>query len=402
MDRNSTRLFLASCLAVVGLLLSPLANAQQSEKPVVGTVWRLLGHIEAQPPVRGLPRKLAVNSPIYAGETIRALANGEALIKMQDAGLIAVRPNATFIVERFSAKGEKQDHQIIKLLTGSLRLVTGWIGKLNRPEHKVITPQATIGIRGTDHEPYVLSPALAAGSKNLPGTYNKVNSGGTMLTADDNSLDIEPGRVGFVRDTDDPAPKGQGRTRALMTLLLPVLLEKIPDFYVPGNFETEIDQYAAQAEQISNKALEQTQNPTPSSTDGCDAQVIAQTWLDQFDQALSERKGDALIAMLAPDISAKATIRTRDNQTRSVTFTRDEVVSSTLQAVKSLADYAHRRLSLTARTTDASCNKLRLRSLVIEQGKLSGKPYRFESLEEFDLERIDGQWLAVRLETTQR
>lgn len=402
MHRKSTRLFLASCLAVVGLLLSPLANAQQSEKPVVGTVWRLLGHIEAQPPVRGLPRKLAVNSPIYAGETIRALANGEALIKMQDAGLIAVRPNATFIVERFSAKGEKQDHQIIKLLTGSLRLVTGWIGKLNRPEHKVITPQATIGIRGTDHEPYVLSAALAAGSKNLPGTYNKVNSGGTMLTADDNSLDIEPGRVGFVRDTDDPEPKGQGRTRALMTLLLPVLLEKIPDFYVPGNFESEIDQYAAQADQISNKALEQTQNPTPSSADRCDAQVIAQTWLDQFDQALSERKGDALIAMLAPDISAKATIRTRDNKTRSVTFTRDEVVSSTLQAVKSLEDYAHRRLSLTARTTDISCNKLRLRSLVIEQGKLSGKAYRFESLEEFDLERIDGQWLAVRLETTQR
>lgn len=403
MSRKSVRLFLGACLAAVTVLLSPLATAQQVDKAVIGTVWRLQGNIEAQPQVRGPARKLAVNSPIYAGETIRASANGEALLKMQDAGLIAVRPNAEFVVERFAAKGGKQDHQIVKLLTGSLRIVTGWIGKLNRAENKVVTPQATIGIRGTDHEPYVLTPEHAAGSKNLPGTYNKVNFGGTTLTVDDNSLDIDPGKVGFARETASPNQKGDRRTRALLTLLLPVLLDKIPDFYVPGNFENEIDQYAAQVEQISSKALEDLQNPASNSTsEACEPQAIAQIWLDQFDRALSERNGDSLIAMLAPEVSAKATIRTRDNKTRSIDFTRDEVVSSTLQAIKSLEDYSHRRLSLTARLSAPACTKLRLRSLVIEQGKLSGKPYRFESVEEFELERIDGRWLAVRMETTQR
>lgn len=404
MRRNSVRLFLGTCLAAAWVLLSPLATAQQAEKPVIGTVWRLQGNIEAQPQERGPSRKLLANSPIYAGETIRAAANGEALLKMQDAGLIAIRPNAAFVVERFAAQGKAEDHQVIKLLTGSLRILTGWIGKLNRAEHKVITPQATIGIRGTDHEPYVLGATQAAASKNLPGTYNKVNSGATTLSVDDNALDIDPGRVGFVRDTNAPAAPGERRTRALITLLLPVLLDKIPDFYVPGSFEGDIDQYAAQIEQISRKALEERQNPPPlgSAPESCDAQSIAQTWLGQFDQALTERNADALIAMLAPEVSAKATIRTKDNKTRSIDFTRDEVVSSTLQAIQSLADYSHRRLSLTARMTQTPCQKLRLRSLVLEQGKLSGKPYHFESVEEFELERIDGRWLAVRMETTQR
>jgi hypothetical protein len=40
--------------------------------------------------------------------------------------------------------------------------------------------------------------------------------------------------------------------------------------------------------------------------------------------------------------------------------------------------------------------------VVIEQGRQSGKPYRFESLEEYLLELRAGKWLAIKAETTQQ
>ena len=43
-----------------------------------------------------------------------------------------------------------------------------------------------------------------------------------------------------------------------------------------------------------------------------------------------------------------------------------------------------------------------LRSAVVEQGKQSGKPYRFESLEQFSLMQRGGKWVAVKAETTQQ
>jgi hypothetical protein len=43
-----------------------------------------------------------------------------------------------------------------------------------------------------------------------------------------------------------------------------------------------------------------------------------------------------------------------------------------------------------------------VRSLVIEQGRQGGTPYRFESIEEFVLERRAGEWLAVAAETMQQ
>ena len=70
-----------------------------------------------------------------------------------------------------------------------------------------------------------------------------------------------------------------------------------------------------------------------------------------------------------------------------------------------LTDYAQRRPSIGGRPAGAgtaTCERINVRSVVIEQGRQSGKPYRFESLEEFLLERRAGVWLAIRAETTQR
>ena len=57
---------------------------------------------------------------------------------------------------------------------------------------------------------------------------------------------------------------------------------------------------------------------------------------------------------------------------------------------------------VAAQTGGDACDRISLRSVVVEQGKQSGKAYRFESLEQYSLELRSGKWIAVKAETTQQ
>jgi hypothetical protein len=310
-------------------------------------------------------------------------------------------------------------------------VISGWISRSNPSAHKIITPTATIGIRGTDHEPYVLTKDMPSANADAPyraGTYDKVNRGGTTLSANDQDLNIDPGKVGFIR----AEPKQ--RTRALLTLLLPVLLDKIPEFYVPGEFDAELDQFSENATAQADKALEQllkapVTTPAPvvapsaspsvapvavatvpapvwSKGDKCVPMMTGKAWIDALDNAIVRKDGQTILDLFAPDVSVKAVVRKKDGSLTSVDFSRDELVRSTLSTVNQLEGYQHRRMSLKAAALGArkggACRPVQVESVVIEQGLLSGKPYRFESTESYLLEVRDGKWLAVKAETTQR
>lgn len=426
-------------MAALALLLCTLGAglagaAPTADNPDLGkafaTVWRLRGTVELIAP--GAPaRALQEGQTVRVGDLVRAQPNSEAVLKTADLGLIGVRPGAEFMAERFAADAKPNDRQSLNLATGSLRVISGWIGKLNRQEHRVTTPTATIGIRGTDHEPYVL-PAAMASLAYPPGTYDKVNRGATLLDANGGSVAIEPGRVGFARD-----PKSlERRTRALITLLLPVLLDKVPEFYVGGAFEQEMDAYADSvealiAQRLGPLAASQAAAPTAAATSpppgntparpgapsataalaatsslaGCQPERIGAAWLERFDQALLRRDADAILALFAPEIVARATVRNGEKM-QTLEFNRAEMVQSTLRSLAGLKDYQQRRVSLQATLaagdTPARCQRLEVQSIAIEQGLMNGKPYRFEALEQYRLELRDGHWLATTAHTTQR
>lgn len=411
-------------LALAALLLviqapSPVWAGAEATNPDLGkpfaTVTRLRGEVSARSP-QGGQRKLREGAQIHVGETVKAAANAEAVLKTTDAGMIAIRPDAEFVPERYAAEGKSTDRQILRLITGSLRIISGWISQTNRSEHKVITPSATIGIRGTDHEPYAL-PAEQASEQYAQGTYDKVNRGATTLVAHGGSVDIEPGKVGFARD-----PKAGKRTRALFTILLPTLLDKVPDFYVPGAFDAELDRYAAELEtqppQAPRAASPTTPSPpaspsssplsaaTENSATGCKPQHIGEQWLKHFDAALAARDSALILVLFADDIRASATVRTQGGGTETLEFTRNEMVKSTLAAIASLQDYQQRRLSIQGRLAageaEKDCRRIDVGSVVIEQGRMSGKPYRFESTEDYQLELRHGVWQAIRASTRQR
>ncbi|MBI5899990.1 MAG: hypothetical protein HZB40_12260 [Rhodocyclales bacterium] len=396
---------LGLCLMFVAAPMSASAAAAPAAEAApaatgakFGMVWRIRGEVTASK-VGAPVRKLREGDPVYVGERLRAGGEAEAVLRTDDAGVVAVRPNTEFVAERFAAEDKPSDGFAVRLVTGSLRLISGWIGQTNRSGHVVVTPSATIGIRGTDHEPYVPSPELAKQSSNPEGTYDKVNRGGTTLKVGENKVDIDPGQVGFARNP----PKT--KDRALLTILLPVLLDKVPSFYVPGEFDTELDRYSQNADQEAKRLLEQKRK-TPGAAAECAPVDIAKTWLAQLDGAIAKGDAQGVIAMFAQDAKVKANVKEKDGKMASVDLTRDELAQSTITAIKGLKDYRQRRVWTDARLVDlagsAACDNISLRSAVVEQGKQSGKPYRFESLEQFVLVQRGGKWLAIKAETTQQ
>jgi hypothetical protein len=402
------------------------------------TVLRVRGEVAASGDNAGKERKLREGDPIFVGEHVRAAALAEAVLKTEDAGFVAVRPSTEFVAEGFAAEDRPTDSFKVRLVTGSLRVVSGWIARTNRSGQNIVTPSAVIGIRGTDHEPYVLSAELAAATSNKEGTYDKVNRGGTTMVVGENKLDIDAGRVGFVRA---PAKVGKENTsgfkeRALMTLLLPVLLDKVPNFYVPGEFDVELDRYSQTADEDSLRHLERKRHAakavsgmasatTPvtappvatlvsaplgasvvAPAGECAPTTIAKTWLEQLDDAIARRDAPAIVAMFAPEAAVRATVRNNEGKMTSVDISREELAQSTLAAMKGLTDYKQRRMGTEGRLTNpalgAACDRISLKSVVIEQGQHSGKPYRFESLEEYVLELRSGKWFSIKAETTQQ
>ncbi len=414
-------IFLMILISLLPALGFAQANPADIGKPFA-TSWRVKGEVTVTSPSGG-QRKLDDGMTLAVGEEILASSTGEALLKAADGGLIAVRPNARFVVESFAADGKPDDRQTLRLISGALRMVTGWIGKLNREGYKIVTPMATIGVRGTDHEPYVL-PKAQATEFYRSGTYDKVSRGGTVLEASGGSVDIDPGKVGFVRD---PAPV---RTRALMTLLMPVLLDKVPDFYIAGSFDQEVDRYSQVAERESLRALSRLNPgakipgaivPAPAARDaapiktapvvasvrppGCVPGEIAAYWLERFDGAIQRKDVKAILAMLAPEITAVARVK-NGSEIMTLEFDRDELVKSTIASISSVNNYQHRRLSLDAALASgdgaSGCQRLTVSSIALEQGVMNGKAYRVEALENYVLELRGDDWLAVKAETTQR
>ena len=146
-----------------------------------------------------------------AGEAIATGRDGEMHVHMDDNGLIAMRANTFLRIEAYKADGGLDDVAAFRLLRGSFRSITGWIGKNNPQKYAVQTSTATIGIRGTDHETLVIGDGDGA------GTYDKVNSGETEMVTPVGKVTIFPGQSAYT-------PKAGSQP--------PALLAVIPAFFV--------------------------------------------------------------------------------------------------------------------------------------------------------------------------
>ena len=87
---------------------------------------------------------------VDSGDAILTGASGRAQVKFTDGGLVSLQPNTEFKIANYVDQADpKQDRFLVDLLRGSMRAITGLIGKRNRDNYRVTTTTATIGIRGS-------------------------------------------------------------------------------------------------------------------------------------------------------------------------------------------------------------------------------------------------------------
>jgi hypothetical protein len=147
----------------------------------------------------GKSHDLRKGESISEKDTVATGKDSSAQIRMVDGGLIAVRPDTELKFDSvvFNGKQDGSEKGYFNLLRGGMRAITGLIGQHHKANYRITTPTATIGIRGTDHETYVIVPGSALAATVPAGTYNKVNAGGTVMTTGNGAVNIQPNQMGY-------------------------------------------------------------------------------------------------------------------------------------------------------------------------------------------------------------
>ena len=188
-----------------------------AEAAVAGRVQFVAGDVRILDE-KGKERVAQKGLDVSEGETVTTAANSSAQLKMVDGATLAMRPSTQMKVEVYAFNGSEDgsENATLSLFKGGMRAITGLIGTRSKEKFKLRTPNATIGIRGTDHEPVVVLPPGPGETSDIPaGTYDKVNVGATSLTTQAGTTTILPNQVGF----------------AASPTQFPVILPKMPDFY---------------------------------------------------------------------------------------------------------------------------------------------------------------------------
>jgi hypothetical protein len=175
--------FLLACYLSL-ICCAPLAAAE-----LFGTIDAITGSAS----MAGSSTSLSQDQKVYEGDTINTGSDGEIHIATADGGFVAIRPNSIFKVDEYQANGEDGDKVAMSLLKGALRSITGWIGKHNPSAYRLNTPNAVIGIRGTDHEVTVLEES----GDDEAGTYDTVNEGATVISTPQGEAEVSPGKFAF-------------------------------------------------------------------------------------------------------------------------------------------------------------------------------------------------------------
>jgi hypothetical protein len=211
--------------ALLTALLTMVTQVAQASD-IAGNVELIEGKVWIQGDNNKM-RTIKIDQPIFEGDTIITGADGELQVRMKDDAFIAVRANSKLKIDNYRAEGDTDDKAAFSLLLGTFRSVTGWIGKYNRNNYSIKTVTATIGVRGTDHEPMYIPPAVPGMPPiGEPGVYDKVNSGRIVVKNQFGEVEFEKGQAAFV---------------SLGSRQAAVRLQGIPEFFKPSRHEQRIE-----------------------------------------------------------------------------------------------------------------------------------------------------------------
>jgi len=173
-------------LLLTGGILAGSALAAESAR-----VDFVIGEVVAVQ-VDGTHRPLARGGKVSPGDTVDT-GTGRAQLRFTDGAMVSLAPQTQFRIDAYEFKGQTDGSEkgFFSLLKGTMRTITGAIGKTERKAYRLDTAVATIGIRGTT---YSVAYGNSITVSTVEGAVEACNNGGCLV--------VVAGRSAYVRDID--------------------------------------------------------------------------------------------------------------------------------------------------------------------------------------------------------
>ena len=171
-----------------------------------------------------ISRDLQIGDGVFVGDKIITGEDGFIRLMMVDNARLDLRCYSIMVIEKYELQPSNRS-SILNLLQGSLRKVTGEIGKWKEDLYELKTPIASVGVRGTEYALRVFQSKGCDGSidtdddglyiKVIDGLVNVHNKAADTAVAKNDTLyiplpdkapvekDIKPGVIEPLEETED-------------------------------------------------------------------------------------------------------------------------------------------------------------------------------------------------------
>lgn len=146
-------------------------------------------------------RDLVLGSEVFVGDRIFTGVEGFIRLSMIDDAKIDLRCNSEMRIEDYQLL-RGANRSVLRLIKGSVKKITGSIGKVAEDIYEMHTPVATVGVRGTEYAIRVLQSHGCDGSLdvNSDGLFVKVNKGAIDVTSDQQKVSLNSGHAAHLAD----------------------------------------------------------------------------------------------------------------------------------------------------------------------------------------------------------
>ena len=197
----------------------------------------------------GSMRQLKDGDTVYPGDAFTIGDDSYLDLDLEDGGRILLRPDSNFQIQEYHfdpdahpAAGEqpllaipqqKPESAFFKLVKGGLRAVDGLIGQSHPQDYGVVTPVATIGVRGTAFDVRYCGDDCKdeadAGGAPQNGLYTSVTEGSIGVKNDSGETVTKAGEFSYVQSRKVAVQKLAQAPHALRHMSLPPTLKARAD-----------------------------------------------------------------------------------------------------------------------------------------------------------------------------
>jgi hypothetical protein len=132
---------------LAALLYAPAAHAAETE--IIGKAEQLKPEAGAR--LEGEARMLEIGAAVHRDEQVWTASGGRLDLKFTDGSTVTLGENARLVLDEFvMPEAGGAGTQVLRSISGALRFVGGTVDQSKPGATKIVTPIATMTVRGTD------------------------------------------------------------------------------------------------------------------------------------------------------------------------------------------------------------------------------------------------------------